>query len=458
VTSRSTRFAAELFVRRASPATAALVLLAARCVLEGLTFAAVLAVAQVVTAGDRSIPLVPSALALAGAGLFLATVLREARAARQNTAIAVGAMVAGAIFGVVQSPAHPDALIIFSRILVFAIVAEGFAWRALEVARVLIAWRAARDATLVAIGSVIVASILPGPIDRAALTTIGLAAIAAGGVALSVSRSAEELALAAGEGRGEAGGGTAPGTAIVLAAFAMAGAFLVPAATDALGRLGDAAWPALSRVLFVLLLPLGYVAAFLVEVFGALLRGMRFQGPSPPLQPLTPEEEAQAMRQIEAARPFVVGAVEVVIAIIALLFLAILVERMTRERRLALPAGVTLAREAADGDGLGGLIASLLPRRRRRPRAPRDDGTPAGALRALYWRFLARADAAGLGWRATGETPAEHLARVREREPRYGEAEVIVRAFERLRYAERAPDAETLAASRRALAAIDKPG
>ena len=92
----------------------------------------------------------------------------------------------------------------------------------------------------------------------------------------------------------------------------------------------------------------------------------------------------------------------------------------------------------------------------RRPGAPRDDGTPAGALRALYWRYLARGDASGVAWRAAGETPSEHQRRSVVAAPRNEAAGVLVRAFEDLRYGERDPDRETLEAARRGLAAIEE--
>jgi hypothetical protein len=130
---------------------------------------------------------------------------------------------------------------------------------------------------------------------------------------------------------------------------------------------------------------------------------------------------------------------------------------MARERRQLLPEGATLDRESSAGEGIGAFLAGMLPRRTPRPRAPRDDGTPAGALRALYWRYLARADASGIAWRATGETPAEHHARASTLAPRLEAAGVLVRAFEDLRYGERDPDGATLEAARGSFAAIEGP-
>ena len=101
------------------------------------------------------------------------------------------------------------------------------------------------------------------------------------------------------------------------------------------------------------------------------------------------------------------------------------------------------------------MLGGLLPRRRRRPRPPRDDGTRATALRLLYWRLLATSERAGIGWREMGETPAEHERRARLADPRYAAARPLVRAFEDLRYGGRDPDPETLATARAALAAVE---
>ena len=201
-----------------------------------------------------------------------------------------------------------------------------------------------------------------------------------------------------------------------------------------------------------MLLVLGYAAEFFVNVARSLAqRGVRFEMPRSPFQ-MTPEEEAEQLRQIEATRPYIFGAVEIVIALVALLIAVILVDRMIRERREALPAGATLDRESRDGEGIGSFLLGLLPRRTPRSRPPYDDGTAAGALRVLYWRYLARGDSNGVAWRATGETPAEHQDRAAATVPRFSAAATLVRAFEDLRYGERDPDAATVEKARRALA------
>jgi len=443
-------------VRRANAQATIAALLVARSLIEAVLFAALLAAAQVATSGDRAMPIATVLLALTGAGIVLASVLRDARAERQNTAIALGAMGAAAALGISYAPSHPDGLMILTRLVLFGIVGEAFVWRNLTVARSLARWSDARNAGFAAIGAVALVALLPGLIDRTGLVIAGLAATAATGIALSLARSAEELALAGREAYGDTGRTTASGTALLLAVLSVVGAIFAPFTGDLIRQAGDTVAPIIGNLLYGALLALGYVAEFFVTVIRSLFRGAAF----PQLRPfaaLTPEEEADAVRQIEATRPYVVGAVEIVVAAIALIVVIILVDRMTRERRQTLPEGATLDREASAGEGIGAFLAGLLPRRAHRPRAPRDDGTPAGALRAMYWRYLARSDAGGVTWRATGETPAEHHRRAVTRVPRHEAAAVLVRAFEDLRYGERDPDTATLAAARRSLAALEEP-
>ena len=441
-------------MRQASGQTTIAALLVARSVIEAALFAALVALAQVAT-GGAAVPIVSVGLALTGVGIVLASILRDARADRQNTAIALAAMAAAAAFGVANAPPHADGVMILTRVVGFGILGEAFVWRDLTVARALVRWSDARTAGFTAIGAVAVIALLPGAIDRGGLVIVGLAATAATGVALSLSRSAEELSLAGREGRGQTGRSTASGTAVILAVLSVIGALVAPLVGELLREAGETVAPLIGSLIYGVLLALGYVAEFFVKLIQSLSTGFRFPQIRP-INTLSPEEEAEAIRQIEATRPFVVGAVEIVIAAVALLVLVVLVERMTRERREMLPAGATLDREALAGQGLGAFLAGLLPRSARRGRAPRDDGTPAGALRALYWRYRARSDASGVPWRAVGETPAEHQARAVATAPRNEAADLLVRAFEDLRYGERGPDPATLTAARQALASIEQ--
>lgn len=443
-------------MRRGSAQTAIAALLVGRSLIEAVVFAAILAAAQIVTAGRVAVPIVTAMLALTGVGIVLASVLRDARADRQNTGIAVGAMVAAAAVGVYLAPPNAEGILVLTRIVLFGIIGEAFVWRNLTVARSLVRWSDSRNAGFAAIGAAALVALLPGTIDRTGLVIAGLAATAATGVALSLARSAEELALAGTEARGDTSRTTASGTALLLAVLAVIGALFAPFTGELLRQAGDTITPMIGSLLYGALLAVGYVAELFVNIIRSLWRSGTFPEVRP-FSPISAAEEQEALRQIEATRPWVTGAIEIIIAAVALLVVVILVDRMARERRQALPEGATLDRESSDGEGIGAFLAGLLPRRRRRARAPQDDGTAGGALRALYWRYLARGDATGIAWRATGETPAEHHDRSVVSTPRNAAATVLVRAFEDLRYGERDPDADTLAAARRAVAEIEEP-
>lgn len=442
-------------MRRAEAQATIAAILVSRSVIEAALFAGLFAVAQGLTNGDRPLPVVTVALALTGGGIVLASVLRDARAVRQNTAIALGAMAAAAVVGLYYASPRPDGLQILTRIVLFGILGEAFVWRNLTVARALVRWSDARTAGFTAIGVLALVALLPGPFDRAGLVVVGLLATGATGIALTLARSAEELALAGSEGRGETGRSTASGTAILLAVLTVIGAIISPFVGELAKGLGERAAPIIGSVLYGVLLVLGYAAEFFVNVARSLAqRGVSFRLPPSPFQ-MSPEEEAAQLREIEATRPYIFGAVEIVVGLVALLIVVILIDRMLRERREALPAGATLDRESHEGEGLRAFLAGLLPRRTRRVRTPRDDGTPAGALRALYWRYLARGDANGVPWRATGETPAEHHDRAVAAVPRLAAVSTLVRAFEDLRYGERDPDNATVEDARRALNEIE---
>jgi hypothetical protein len=444
-------------VRRARAQTTIGALLVARSVIEAAFFAAVAAATQVGTSGgQRAIPIVTVMLALIGVEIVLVSVLRDARADRQNTAIALTAMAAAAAFGVYFAPPNPDGLVILSRIVLFGIVGEVFVWRSLTVARSLVRWADARNAGFAAIGTTAVVALLPGAFDRTGLLIAGLVATAAAGIALSLTRSAEELALGGRDARGDTGRTTASGTAILVAILSVIGAILAPFGGELIREAADTVAPLIGGLLFGVLLAIGYVAELFVNVVRSFIQGGRFPEFSRIMPPLSPAEELEALRQIAATRPYIVGLVEIVIGVIALVVVVVLVDRMTRERRQVLPEGATLDREASDGEGVGAFLTGLLPRRAPRLRAPRDDGTPAGALRALYWRYLVRSAAGGVPWRARGETPAEHHDRSVTSTPGNEAATVLVRAFEDLRYGERDPDAATLDAARRSLLSTEE--
>src|SRR5947209_2547372 len=199
--------------------------------------------------------------------------------------------------------------------------------------------------------------------------------------------------------------------------------------------------------------PIGYFAALVYAILEPLLRRWSFFGS--PAPQAVPRDDPALLREIERTRPFVIGGFEIVIVIVVILVALVLFERAVRERRLTLPEGAQLERAAASGLTLGATLRSLFPRRSVRRRAPHDDGTPAAALRLIYWRLLALAERAGQGWRAAAETPAEHQIRIAGADPRWAAASPIVAAFEDLRYGELAPDLATVARARDALRALE---
>ena len=150
------------------------------------------------------------------------------------------------------------------------------------------------------------------------------------------------------------------------------------------------------------------------------------------------------------------GAVEVLIGLVALGFAVALIARLVQERRALLPEGALLERERVEGIGLGATLRALFPRRRGRSGPPADDGSPAAALRRIYWRLLALGERRGAGWREPAETPAEHEARLARGAASWREAAPIVRAFEELRYGDREPERATVDAARDALRRLEE--
>jgi len=307
-------------VPRANVQTTLAVLMVGRSAIEAVLFAALLAVAQVMLAGDRPVPIIAVALALTGGGIVLASILRDARADRQNVAIALGAMAAAAAFGVSYAAPHPEGVMVLTRVVLFGIIGEAFVWRNLSLARSLLRWSDARNAGFTAIGAVAVVALLPGAIDRSGLVIAGLLAIAATGIALSVARSAEELSLAGREARGSTDRSTASGTVIILAILSVLGAIIAPSTGELLRGLGEGIAPIVGSLLYGVLLAFGYVAELFVNAIRALATGFVLPLPRAPLiPPLSPEQEAEQLRQFEASRPYLLGAAEVAIAVVALL-------------------------------------------------------------------------------------------------------------------------------------------
>jgi hypothetical protein len=433
--------------------SAVAILIGARCFVEAVAFTAIAAVAHVATTGTAPLPIVPWTLVLFGLGLLLVTIQREVKSERRGTTIIIVTLAAGVAWGLVLPARDPDGLAVLSRMVAFGLVAEGFLWRNLSIARGAVRWNDSRNALLFAGACVALAALASGPIDRGPLPVLALVVVACSGLALSLSRTTEELALARGT-RGGARASSATGVSFVIGIVSILAAAFVPVVQDALSAFGAAIEPTFTRLIYLILLPLGYVAAFIVEFLAPILAQLWQRDPVV-IQPRTPADDEQLLRQIEQTRPFVFGAVELFVVVGAALVALFLFDRMLRERRLELPEGVTLERGTTEGFGFGDMLRRLRPRRGISRRAPRDDGSPSGALRLLYWRFLSLAERAGVGWRQPQETPAEHLARIAGADARWAAGDPLVRAFEDLRYGDAAPDAPTLHHARVALRSLE---
>jgi hypothetical protein len=430
------------------------VLIGARCFVEAVAFTTIAALAHVFTTGVAPLPIVPWTMVLFGIGILLATIQREVRSERRGTTILIVTLAAGVAWGLILPARNPDGLAVLSRMVAFGLIAEAFLWRNLSIARGAVRWDDSRNALLFAGSCVGLAAIATGPIDHGPLPILALLVVALSGLALSLARTTEELALARGT-RGGARASSATGVSFVIGVVAILAAVFVPTVQNALSAFGAAIEPAFTRLLYLILLPLGYLAAFFVEFFAALIRLGNFDRMPSLNRVRTPEQDEELLRQIEQSRPIVFGAVELIIVVVAALVALILFDRMLRERRLELPEGVTLERGTAEGFGLGDMLRRLRPRRGATRRAPRDDGTASGTLRLLYWRFLMLAERAGVGWRQPHETPAEHIARITSEDRRWSAGDELVRAFEDMRYGEAVPDTATLDHARVSLRTLE---
>jgi len=437
-------------VRRSSSRAFA-ALLVARAVMEAVAFACLLALVHM-SGGIEPLGLTPTTLAIIGATLVLVAALRETGSEARGTAVVAATVGAGLLIAVVL-PTHPlDVVSWAGRIIAFVIVAEIYLWRVVSLARGAVRWSDARNAVPFGAVALTLAAVAPIPVDRTPLVPLALIFVAASAVALSVARSAEELSLTTGKA-GPARLSSANSVVFALGVAAFVAALAAPAVDQILRDLGEALSPGFDQLIFMLLLPIGYLAALVYAILEPLLRRWSLFTPSP--NQGQPGDDLAMLREIERTRPLVVGGFEIVILVVVILIALVLFERAVRERRLTLPEGAQLERAEASGLTLGATLRSLFPRRSVQRRAPRDDGTPAAALRLIYWRLLALADRAGRGWRAAAETPAEHQRRITAADARWAAASPIVAAFEDLRYGELAPDEGTVLRARDALRAVE---
>ena len=436
---------------RRSSSRAFAALLVARAVMEAVAFACLLALVHM-SGGIEPLGLTPTTLAIIGATLVLVAALRETGSEARGTAVVAATVGAGVLIAVVL-PTHPlDVVSWAGRIIAFVIVAEIYLWRVVSLARGAVRWSDARNAVPFGAVALTLAAVAPIPVDRTPLVPLALIFVAASAVALSVARSAEELSLTTGKA-GPALLSSANSVVFALGVAASVAALAAPAVDQILRDLGEALSPGFDQLIFMLLLPIGYLAALVYAILEPLLRRWSLFTPSP--NQGQPGDDLAMLREIERTRPLVVGGFEIVILVVVILIALVLFERAVRERRLTLPEGAQLERAEASGLTLGATLRSLFPRRSVRRRAPRDDGTPAAALRLIYWRLLALADRAGRGWRAAAETPAEHQRRITAADARWAAASPIVAAFEDLRYGELTPDEGTVLRARDALRAVE---
>ena len=437
---------------RRSSSRAVAALLVARAVMEAIAVACLLALVPM-SGGVEPLALTPTTFGILGATLVLVAALRETGSEARGTAVVATTLGAGVLLAVLL-PTHPlDVVTWGGRIIAFVIVAEVYLWRVVSLARGAVRWSDARNAVPFVAVTLALAAVAPVPVDRTPLVPLALIFVAASAVALSVSRSTEELSLTKGEA-GHARVSSANSVVFALGVGALIAALAAPVVDQVLRDVGQALSPAFDELIFTLLLPLGYLAALVYSILEPLLRRSGFFSVNPPQT--APGTDEALLRDIERTRPLVVGGFEIVILIVVILVALVLFERAVRERRLTLPEGAELERAAASsGLTLAATLRSLFPRRAAGRHAPRDDGTPAAALRLIYWRLLALADRAGQGWRAAAETPSEHQRRITGADPRWAAASPIVLAFEDLRYGERIPDPDTVARARDALRSLE---
>ena len=419
--------------------------------MEGIGFACLLALVHM-SGGLEPLALTPTTLAIIGATLVLVAALRETGSDARGTAVVGTTLGAGVLLAVVLPTSRLDVVMWGGRIIAFVILAEVYLWRVVSLARGAVRWSDARNAVPFGALALALATVAPLPVDRTPLVPLALVFVAASAIALSVARSAEELSLTTGKA-GPARLSSANSAVFALGVGALIAALAAPLVDQMLRDLGQALSPAFDEFIFMLLLPLGYLAALVYALLEPILR--RVIPTSPPTQAQPGEDELALLREMERTRPIFIGGFELLVAVVVILVALVLFERAVRERRLALPEGAQLERVAASGLTLGATLRSLFPRRQTRRRAPRDDGTPAAALRLIYWRLLALAERAGPGWRAAAETPTEHQRRIVGADPRWAAASPIVAAFEDLRYGERAPDDATVVRAREALRAVE---
>lgn len=422
------------------PLGSAIALVVARAAAEAMPLALVLVWSAAPLGG--AIGLLPAWSGVGGALALLAGVAMSVDRRRVRLGVA-GATVA-ATLGVAWLTAEPSIALasLASRALVAALAGAALLWRGFAIPEGAHTWRAMSYASLGATLAAAAATFTPAAradLPPVALVTAGLVAMG-----LSVARGSEELL--AERRRGRVRVRAAAVAAMLLGLAAIAAVALGPL----FRRFAETVAPALESLLFaalvLLVTPFAYVAEWLVPVLLAIGQALQRAGESfrlPSLfgQQRDPVAEEEYARQLAAQSEFVLRALVVLAIAIALAFL---VMRYLLSRRVLLPEGASFERSAIDGMGLGELLRRMT-RRPRDTRPPRPSGGDAAArVRRAYWDLLDLAERAGGRWRASHETPGEHLASLGDRV--FKGAADVVRAFERVRYGDRASDADAAAA------------
>src|SRR5205814_6593659 len=225
---------------RANGAVALLV--GARCFVEAVTFTALAAIAHAGTQGRDPLPIVSTALPLFGAGLLLVTLLRETGNERRSATVLVVTLAAGVAWGLTLPMRDPDGFSLLSRMVLFGLLAEAYLWRIVSIARGATRWTDARNAIPLAGIAITIAVLGPGTIDRAPFAGLALLVVAASGLALSLSRSTEELALARGTS-GTMRTSSATSAMVLIGVLAIIAAVFVPYLQGAITAFGELIGP-----------------------------------------------------------------------------------------------------------------------------------------------------------------------------------------------------------------------
>src|SRR5439155_1179186 len=235
------------------------------CFVEAVAFAALATLVHAIAAGRGAVPVLATVLALFGVALLLVSIMREIKSERTSTFVLVVALAGAVGWGFILPTRDADGFALLSRAVLFGILGEAYLWRILSIARGATRWTDARNAAPFAGFVIALAVLLPLPadhVDRGAFAPLALIVVAAAGLALSLARTTEELALSRGT-TGSARASSATSATVVLGAVAIVAAALMPGVQDLLGAVGNFISPIVGRILYLLILPFAYLAGAL---------------------------------------------------------------------------------------------------------------------------------------------------------------------------------------------------